>query len=442
MASQVVAIGAALLVVAYVLYRAALPRPIPGIPYNKHAAARLLGDLPDAMKSYKQNQELLSWISSQCSKLDSPVIQLFMRPMKKPWVILDDFRESQDVMARRTPREFDRSEFASDQFAAIAPNSQGVLPTNDAWKANRKLLGDLMNNKFQNEIAAPRTYHSVLQLVQLWRTKIRLAEERAFDVKDDLRTLGIDDALDITFGSGLSLTGSHNSYLNTIQPPQRPQDPDSPVVFPNAALPSLYSSLTTFMSVVGLSHSSPAPRIHQRLVLTFHPKYRKARLEKEHFIQTKLDESWRRLHNNSDKEPRLGCAADVVAQRELTTASKEGRRAQYDSVAIKDELFGLVFAGYDTSIASISWLLKYLTANQDVQSKLRMALRSQFNQAYDAGKNPSVQEIVGANIPYLDAVIEEGGRIRHVGGSLVRMAVVDTELLGFHIPKGTDVFLV
>ena len=40
-----VATGA--LLILYLVYRAALPRPIPGIPYNKNAANKLLGDVPE-----------------------------------------------------------------------------------------------------------------------------------------------------------------------------------------------------------------------------------------------------------------------------------------------------------------------------------------------------------------------------------------------------------
>jgi len=36
-----------LFVIGICLYRAFLPKPIPGIPYNKASAGRLLGDAPD-----------------------------------------------------------------------------------------------------------------------------------------------------------------------------------------------------------------------------------------------------------------------------------------------------------------------------------------------------------------------------------------------------------
>lgn len=37
------------LLVLWVLYRAALPKPLDGIPYNKDAAGKILGDVPEMM---------------------------------------------------------------------------------------------------------------------------------------------------------------------------------------------------------------------------------------------------------------------------------------------------------------------------------------------------------------------------------------------------------
>lgn len=44
------AVFGAVLVVLYILYRAALPKPLKGIPYNQDAAGRLLGDVPEMMR--------------------------------------------------------------------------------------------------------------------------------------------------------------------------------------------------------------------------------------------------------------------------------------------------------------------------------------------------------------------------------------------------------
>ena len=71
-------------VFAYLLYRIALPRPIPGIPYNKISASRLLGDLPDALDWHRRRSELFTFLAAQPVKLKSPIVQVFLRPFSKP----------------------------------------------------------------------------------------------------------------------------------------------------------------------------------------------------------------------------------------------------------------------------------------------------------------------------------------------------------------------
>ncbi len=44
-----VALIAGVLLVLYAGYRAVLPKPLPGIPYNKDAASKLFGDVPEMM---------------------------------------------------------------------------------------------------------------------------------------------------------------------------------------------------------------------------------------------------------------------------------------------------------------------------------------------------------------------------------------------------------
>jgi cytochrome P450 len=62
----------------------------------------------------------------------------------------------------------------------------------------------------------------------------------------------------------------------------------------------------------------------------------------------------------------------------------------------------------------------------------------------DAGHIPHIHEvstrIFKANLPYLDAVIEESLRCGLVVPMLTRTAVVDTTLLGHVIPEGSEFF--
>lgn len=75
------------------LWYTAKPKPIPGIPYNPASADRLLGDIPDSLAHLAETSELWSFFEQRCRELGSPIIQVFMRPFSKPWVILVDCRE-------------------------------------------------------------------------------------------------------------------------------------------------------------------------------------------------------------------------------------------------------------------------------------------------------------------------------------------------------------
>ena len=150
--SSTTALVVGLVVAALVLlYRAALPKPIPGIPYSHESAKSILGDIP-SMKAYKKDtQEIFAWMTAQCQKLNSPIVQVFVRPFSRPWVIIADARECQDVLLRRS-REFDRSRFTTDVVQPILREHHFSFPSGPKQKAHRALLGDLMTPAFLHEV--------------------------------------------------------------------------------------------------------------------------------------------------------------------------------------------------------------------------------------------------------------------------------------------------
>jgi cytochrome P450 len=52
-----------------------------------------------------------------------------------------------------------------------------------------------------------------------------------------------------------------------------------------------------------------------------------------------------------------------------------------------------------------------------------------------------MEEICETSVPYLDAVMEETLRYASVATLIVRTSTCDTQILGYPIPKGTDVML-
>lgn len=108
----------AVLVLFYALYRAALPKPIPGIPYHEASAKSVLGDAPAMLRHKNKNATVFDWMTAQTLELNEPVVQLFLKPFSKPVVVVTDQREIQDVVLRRA-KEFDRSTFFKDAFGGV-----------------------------------------------------------------------------------------------------------------------------------------------------------------------------------------------------------------------------------------------------------------------------------------------------------------------------------
>jgi cytochrome P450 len=86
------------------------------------------------------------------------------------------------------------------------------------------------------------------------------------------------------------------------------------------------------------------------------------------------------------------------------------------------------------------WIIKYLTDYPEVQAKLRGILYDSIAHAKQCNRIPTFSEIRSARIPYLDAVVEEVNRLNAF--TVTRSALVDTQILGCPIPKGTEVFMV
>jgi len=142
-------------------YRWALPKPIPGIPYNSAAAKRLLGDVPEMMQSMQKTEQIFPWLIEQNVKLNSPIVQVWTRPFAKPWVVISDFRESQDILMRRT-KEFDRSAFFGDLFMGLLPDHHiSRKSTDEKFKSNRFLMKDLMTPAFLHSVSCPLLFSVV-----------------------------------------------------------------------------------------------------------------------------------------------------------------------------------------------------------------------------------------------------------------------------------------
>lgn len=93
--------------------------------------------------------------------------------------------------------------------------------------------------------------------------------------------------------------------------------------------------------------------------------------------------------------------------------------------------------GHDSTANTLAWFVKFISLNQSIQAQLRTALLV----AFPGPDLPSAQEILDADVPYLSGTCEETVRLSGAAKAQLRMAVVDTEVLGCKVPKGAQVFM-
>ncbi|KAF1944332.1 cytochrome P450 [Clathrospora elynae] len=422
----------------FTLYQRVLPKPLPGIPYNRDAASKLLGDIPEMMGYVLRTKRIFCWLTSLTIRHQSPIVQAFIKPGALAWVIVTDPLESQDILLRRT-KEFDRSGFFGELIGGILPEQHiQFLSTDARFKNNRNLINHVMAPTFIKEVSAPEVYKSVQTLIQVWQRKCQLAEGRCFDAHKDITYA----ALDAIFASSFGLPEEESCTIRRLdavmeQSLHVPEGKEEQVEFAESSIPKVFSAVLTLANSVTDTQLSPAPRLTS-WVLRQLPYMRRATAIKDQYIRDKVNECIQ-LIDNGDESPRS--ALHSVLLREKDVAKKNGRQPEYHSRAIADEFFGFMMAGHDTAATTVAWGVKYLTDNAPAQDRLRNDLQAAFPEALKGKCEPTYAELAKTSIPYLDAVVEETLRHSNTIAFVVRQAMQDTTVLGRHIPKGTDVFL-
>ena len=352
---------AAAAVVLYWGYRLILPKPLPGIPYNKGLG--IMGDLPELIKYRRTQPNFRRFFGELCLRHDSPMVQAFLRPLAKPVVVLTDYRESQDITLRRA-KQFDRSKMHADAFGTVLPDHHISMRSWDPrFRENRELVKDLMTPAFLNQVttrtpspasglfrhriltpfqvSAPSIYEQALQLVRLWELKSDVAAGRPFAAFADIHESALDIILAVAFGPSEHLNIIKNQ-LAAIEKAQRPSAPaaaDEPFAFPHAPLQDEVQAFLTVVETLAVSMQSPVPKLHHWFLRK--TKWRNEFATKERVLRHEIRKAVERLATSeSNDEEATKCAMDHMILRERAAAKKAGRKPEFDTPRMRDELFG------------------------------------------------------------------------------------------------------
>ncbi|KAF6825325.1 cytochrome p450 monooxygenase [Colletotrichum musicola] len=428
----------------YSLYQKALPKPIPGIPYHPKSTSRLLGDLSDLASEVARTGDMSKWLHERAAEYDSPVCQIFLRPMSQPFILLSDFRESQDICMRR--KEFDRGRTMRDLFRGPSPNHHITFVTGDEWKAHRRLLQDLMSPPFLQNVAAPAIYANVVNLISLWELKTQIADGRPFDAYTDIFYTALDAVTAFSFGEGFPhnatkpvadlIRGLDESEIARLRSAAKM---DEAIQFPTVECDEIVTAVLDVSVNIERLHGTPWPVWKWKIIEKLPPLNRTMRLKNE-FIVGELKKAIARQKANGDDDTWMRSAVDLIVQREKKLAQEENRKTDFLSPTMKDELFGVITGGHDTTSTTMLWGLKYLADHPHIQTKLRSAMEAGFSAAHAEKRNLLIEEIMHINVPYLYASMEEILRCSGTAPLVEREAFCDTVLLGYPIPKGTKIF--
>lgn len=172
-------------------------------------------------------------------------------------------------------------------------------------------------------------------------------------------------------------------------------------------------------------------------MLKFFPSLRRAIAIRNRLIESKLNEAWRTFAggDTDNAGSKVRCVVNKIVERESILAKKQDIKPDRISKSLFDEIAGFLNAGYETTSTALALGMKCLTVYQDVQQKLREALRDEHKEAVAAGEPPSPEAIAKVHVPYLEAFMEESMRHAALVSANIRLATMDTEVLGYMIPK-------
>ncbi|KAF2828307.1 cytochrome P450 [Ophiobolus disseminans] len=436
-----IVISGTLFLAAFLFYRWLLPKPIAGIFYNEEATKSIFGDIPSMLAHLKQSQALVDWLLQHNTRHQSPIVQVFADLFGKPMVVISDYREIQDIVMRRT-KEFDKPDMISDMFYGINEDHHTVKVSNDEFRYQRKLMQDLMAPQFLHNIAVPQLHSNFKDLVDMWSEKMRLSEGRPFSVKHDIYITGLEAIWGAVFGNQGSetVTRKQIDVLSRQKNVQIPSSTDDAVEFAEVAAPPAFDAVLKLTDSLEHVGKSPFPRT-LGFAMRYFPSISKHVKVKDRAVSEEIAKAEKRMAENKGDTNKMTNAVDHMLRREQIGAEKQHRAPDYQSKVMVAELFGLLIAGHDTTSTTLCWAVKFLAADQAVQSKLRSTLQSLYPAARSENRFPSAQEIATTPSNYLDACIEEIIRCGGTAGVLTRTTTTDVIILGHAIPKGTRIVM-
>ena len=107
--------------------------------------------------------------------------------------------------------------------------------------------------------------------------------------------------------------------------------------------------------------------------------------------------------------------------------------SQMTDAQLRDEVMTLFLAGHETTALSLSWSWYLLATHPEAEKKFHDELREVLG-----GRAPTVADL--PQLKFTELIAKETVRLYPPAYAVGREAVEDTEVGGYHVPKGTQLF--
>lgn len=303
----------------------------------------------------------------------------------------------------------------------------------------------------------PRMIEHVQELVEVWaigasRLRTGSSGDVAINAIEDLRLHTVDVIASITFGTSLNGTRTLLNYLEA-----------NPSAGPSSRLevPQLVLDLEVLLHTIADGGMFPVPSLLPWWTRTFNRKWCSA-IGRIHAVLTTRLQTARAEYASETRDSEK--PAPHKAENLLEMILEREREDEYKGVAalteseIVDELTTFALGGAESkpqlyvrdcladprrmrisaTPTTMQWALKILCKHPDVQRKLYSELLEKIPAI--TTRAPTYAEISDeTNLPYLSAVVYEVLRCARTIAVVTRIATRDTVVLGYPIPKGTEV---
>jgi cytochrome P450 len=183
------------------------------------------------------------------------------------------------------------------------------------------------------------------------------------------------------------------------------------------------ASLTEVMGLFGYL-MLPFSELLEKLPLPPQRRFERARAKLDAVIYRIIEE---RRRGGADR-------GDLLSML-LFAVDEEGDRTGMTNEQLRDEVMTLFLAGHETTANLLTWAWHLLAQNPEVEARLH----AELDAVLEGERLPTAEDVPA--LRYTEMVVAETMRLYPPAWAIGRLSIVDHEVAGYHIPKGSLVLV-